>query len=70
MSLIRLKEISVKLFVREGGGCGFAGVCGTEPIIRVFGYCLRFLLSKNIKSMNSFIQLTQKKQKLKNIVIT
>ncbi len=25
MSLIRLKEISVKLFVREGGGCGFAG---------------------------------------------
>lgn len=34
------------------------------------GYCLCFLLSKNIKSMNSFIQLTQKKQKIKNIVIT
>lgn len=34
------------------------------------GYCLCFLLSKKIKSMNSFIRLIQKKQKIKNIVIT
>lgn len=69
MSLIRLKEISVKLFVMEGGG-GDSRVCGTEAIIRGGGYCLCFLLSKKIKSMNSFIRLIQKKQKIKNIVIT
>lgn len=54
----------------EGGGGEIRGYAEQRLSYGGGGYCLCFLLSKKIKSMNSFIRLIQKKQKIKNIVIT